>query len=146
MDKQTLYLALLTLHENNFRGLHWKLKGVSFPVDHPRFGEYYDKLGDLMDETAEQMISMGINPIGVTSLVEYLSSDEINASYIAMDMDYSIEMANLAAKTIFDELYSHAAALAADESLPVDVQDVYTEHARYFRIESKYKLARTIMN
>lgn len=145
MDKQVKYLALLTLHENNLRGLHWKLQGPSFATDHARFGGYYEKLGHFMDETAEQMISLGLQPIGVMNLPEILESDEINTSCVNMDKDYNSYAANLAAMNIFNELYACAAELAEDESLPVDVRDVYTDHAAYYRIEAKYKLSRTVL-
>lgn len=145
MDKQIKYLALLTLHENNLRGLHWKLQGPSFATDHARFGGYYEQLGHYMDEAAEQMITLGIQPIGVLDLPGILESDDINTSRVNMDKDYNAYAANIAAMNIFDELYACAAELADDESLPVDVRDVYTEHAAYYRIEAKYKLARTTL-
>jgi len=145
MDKQVVYLALLTLHENNFRGLHWKLHGPSFNVDHLRFGDYYEKLGQFMDETAELMISMGVSPIGVAGLMNVLNSDEVNTSYIDMEKDYSAESANIAARQIFLELYNCAADLAKDESIPVDVQDIYAAHAAYYRIEGMYKLGRILL-
>lgn len=143
MDRQVIYLALLTLHENNFRGLHWKLHGQSFHTDHVRFGGYYDKLGAFMDETAELMISMGITPVGISGLMDILNSDEVNTSYIDMSKDYSAEAANVAAAQIFNELYECATALANDESIPVDIRDTYSEQAKYYRIEGKYKLERT---
>ncbi|MCM1295225.1 MAG: hypothetical protein NC311_06760 [Muribaculaceae bacterium] len=145
MDKQVVYLALLTLHENNFRGLHWKLHGPSFNTDHLRFGEYYEKLGQFMDETAELMISMGVAPVGVAGLMNILNSDEVNTSYIDMEKNYSADAANVAAKQIFNELYGYAADLAKDESIPVDMQDIYAGHAAYYRIEGMYKLGRTLL-
>lgn len=144
MCPQTLYMALLTLYENNLRGLHWKLMGPNFNMDHLRFGDYYDKLGCFLDETAEMMISMGISPISVMSLNDILSSDEINAIAIDMSKDYTGEAANIAAQQMFTQLYEKAAALAKDDSLPVDVQDVYMAHAKFYRIECLYKLQRTL--
>ena len=52
MEKFALYLALLTIYENNCRQLHWKLSGNGFHTAHGRFGTYYDQLGTFMDETA----------------------------------------------------------------------------------------------
>ena len=52
------YHALLTLTENNMRVIHWKLKGDDFNVTHSRYGMYYEKLGEMMDETAEQIMGL----------------------------------------------------------------------------------------
>lgn len=144
VNDQILYMALLTLHENNFRGLHWKLTGPGFETNHVRFGEYYDKLGELMDQTAELMITQGINPVGFATLMEIIQSDEVDTSYVDMSKDYDPYSANVAAAKIFDELYQYASKLASDDSLPVDVQDAYTTHAGYYRIEGKYKLGRAL--
>ena len=146
MCPQTLYMALLTLYENNLRGLHWKLAGPNFNKDHLRFGDYYDQLGTFLDETAEMMITMGIPPVSVMMIHEILSGDDVNAISIDMSRDYTGEAANTAAQQMFTQLYEKAAALAKDDSLPVDVQDVYMAHAKYYRIECLYKLQRTLAN
>jgi len=137
-------MALLTLYENNLRGLHWKLQGAGFHTAHLRFGEYYEKLGEFMDEVAEIMITQGIAPIGMSNLMDILKQSEIDAFYIDMAGDYTEEVANIAAQKMFSQLYEQAVALAKNDDLPIDVQDVYTDQARYYRIENLYKMSRAI--
>lgn len=144
MCPQTLYLALLTLYENNFRGLHWKVQGCGFHVDHERFGGYYDKVGEFMDQTAEALISQGFPPVGIPKALDILNQVEIDAFTIDMEKDYDGDVANIAAHRMFTQLYEQSAALAKNDELPIDIQDLYTEHARYFRVEALYKLARAI--
>ena len=89
---------------------------------------------------------MGIPPVSVMMIHEILSGDDVNAISIDMSRDYTGEAANTAAQQMFTQLYEKAAALAKDDSLPVDVQDVYMAHAKYYRIECLYKLQRTLVN
>ena len=73
MDEQELYMALLTVYENNFRGLHWKLSGHNFNNNHTRFSEYYEQLGTYLDETAEQMIIQGKTPVSSSRALDILN-------------------------------------------------------------------------
>lgn len=140
-----LYHSLLILVENNMRVIHWKLNGSDFHEAHARYGEYYEKLGDMIDETAEQMISLGHIPMNMSNALALLSKDTgVHAVVMNPGMDYTSKIADDVTKKMFDELYDFAAHLAVDAAIPVDVQDVFTEHARWFRLTSIYKLGRTV--
>lgn len=136
------YMAYLTLYENNFRVLHWKLAGHDFHTAHERYGCYYSHLGTLLDETAEQMISIAATPVGAREALHLL--DEIQTTAIVIDpaLEVSAEIADTAASQMFEQLRSLAAELATDTSIPPEVADVFMDHARYFRIEGTYKLGR----
>jgi hypothetical protein len=143
--KLRVYMALLTLNENNFRVLHWKLCNKGFQTAHVRFGGYYDQLGDYMDETAEQMISMGMTPVNMSDALGVVrESEDVHGIIMSAEQSYDVKTADIAAKNMFDQLYSLAASLADEDDLPIDVQDVFTGHARYFRIEGSYKLGRSL--
>lgn len=144
MDHQLLYFALLTLCENNARILHWKLCGGHFGPDHTKYSEMYEHLGEFMDQTSEQIISMGGNPIGLTQVPQLLEQSNVNAFTVDPSQNYDGRAANQIALDIYKLLYEHAVALATDESLPADVADVYMDHARYFRIEGMYKTTRCL--
>lgn len=139
------YHALLTLTENNMRVMHWKLKGDDFDVVHPRYASYYEKLGEMMDETAEQMITMGHIPMNISNTLEHLSKDiGVDATVMNPELDYTSKIADEITYKMFSELYDFASHLAVDASLPADVQDVFMGHAKWFRIEGLYKLGRRV--
>ena len=139
------YHALLTLTENNMRVIHWKLKGDDFDVTHSRYGMYYEKLGEMMDETAEQMITMGHTPMNISNALMHLGKDiGVDATIMNPELDYDSQIADKATYKMFKELYNFASSLAVDAALPADVQDIFMGHAKWFRIEGLYKLGRSI--
>lgn len=146
MASQATYMALLTLFENNMRVLHWNVCGKNFAKDHTRFADYYEQLGEFMDQAAEQMITVGENPVNLTAVTDILQNDEVNAFIIDPKTTYSGHAANVAAKQMFEMLYKQAVELADEDDLPMDVCDVYMDHARYYRIEGTYKLGRALID
>lgn len=138
------YLAVLTLFESNFRVLHWKLAGKEWHNSHERFGGYYDQMGEFMDQTAEQMLSMGENPLHDKQAYELLESSSDDFKVVDPSADYSAKDANIFAKYMFSTLLGMTSQLATDQSLPPEVADVFMDHARWYRIEGEYKLARAI--
>lgn len=139
------YHALLTLTENNMRIIHWKLKGNDFDVVHPRYGMYYEKLGEMMDETAEVMITMGHIPMNISNTLMHLGKDiGVDATIMNPELDYTSKIADETTYKMFKELYDFASHLAVDAALPADVQDIFMGHAKWFRIEGLYKLGRTV--
>lgn len=145
MQSLRTYMAMLTLYENNFRILHWKLAGAEFHKTHERFGDYYDQLGTFMDETAEQMITLGETPVSSRDALSILQGETgFTAVMIDPALDYSADAANHAAYHMFEQLREMAAefADADDDELPIEVSDVFMDHARWYRIEGMYKLQR----
>lgn len=139
------YHALLTLTENNMRIIHWKLKGNDFDVVHPRYGMYYEKLGEMMDETAEVMITMGHIPMNISNTLMHLGKDiGVDATIMNPELDYTSKIADETTYKMFKELYDFASHLVVDAALPADVQDIFMGHAKWFRIEGLYKLGRTV--
>lgn len=138
-----MYHALLTLAENNMRVIHWKLIGTDFHEAHARYGEYYEQLGVFMDETAEQMITLGYTPMNMSNALVLLGKDTgVHATIMNPELSYTSMVADKVTKKMFDELYDFAAHLAVDAAIPSDVQDVFMNQAKWFRITSIYKLDR----
>lgn len=144
MEKFALYLALLTIYENNCRQLHWKLSGKGFHTAHERFGTYYDQLGTFMDETAEQAITMNQSPVNVSDALKLVQESDIDAILINSAEDYCGKSANVAAYKMLTQLYNLATEILKDESLAEDVRDVFMGHAKWYRIEGLYKLGRAL--
>lgn len=145
MSKQSLYMAMLTIYENNFRVLHWKIAGQGFHYAHKRFGEYYETLGDYLDETAEAAITCGEEICNSKNALDMLSAaNDIEAIVIDTSPNFSVHEANKLAHKMMLQLYDIAKELEEDSSLPPDVRDVYMKHLGYYRIEGKYQLDRAM--
>lgn len=144
MEDLTTYMAALTLYENNMRIIHWKLSGSNFHTTHERFGDYYEELGKYMDETAEQMITLGLSPLNTKESMDHMEGVELDAFTLSGSMDFDENTAEIAAYRMMKQLYDLSSELAGEDDLPIDVQDVFMGHAKYFRIEGLYKLGRRI--
>ena len=98
-----------------------------------------------MDETAEQMITMGHTPMNISNTLMHLGKDiGVDATIMNPELDYTSQIADETTYKMFKELYNFAARLAVDAALPADVQDIFMGHAKWFRIEGLYKLGRSI--
>jgi len=145
LEDMRKYMAFVTIYENNFRVLHWKLSGCDFQTAHPRYGDYYDHMGDMLDEVAEQIISMGGNPVNAKEALGMLEASTDRAIIIDSAEDYSACAADTAASIMFNTLYDLAVTMCKTDDIPVDVQDMFIQHSKYYRIENKFKIARTMI-
>ena len=137
------YLALLTVYESNSRTLHWLLSGDGWHTAHERYAGYYEELGEFMDQTAEQLLSMGMQPVNDAEALELVKASNIDAFLLSTDKAYSVATADEAAYRMFKQLHDFALELADDDdNYPDDVCDVFMDQARWFRIEGLYKLGR----
>jgi hypothetical protein len=145
MDKLRLYLALLKIYMDNVQLVHWRVCGNGTHTAHPRYGTYYDALGTFMDETAEQMITLGESPISYPQALELVrDADDIHGILLTGDMQYTESSGDTVVLNMFNQLYDLAESLSRDDSLPTDVQDVFMNHAKWYRIEGKYKIAQNL--
>ena len=92
-------------------------------------------------------MTCGENPVSMSEALDMLRSSNGNAIIIDPTLDYSAEMADYAAYQMMLQLHDMATELADadDDELPIDVADVYMDHARYFRIDGIYKLKRALI-
>ena len=97
-----------------------------------------------MDQTAEQMITLGENPVNDQEALQQVEQSDINAFMISGDMELDVMTANRSCSIMMTQLYDLVLSIATDDSIPADVQDVFMDHARWYRIEGKYKLGRAI--
>ena len=76
--------------------------------------------------------------------IDQMHNASLEAFTFSGSMDFDGETADKASYSMMKQLYDLASELAGDQSLPIDVQDVFMGHAKYFRIEGIYKLGRRI--
>lgn len=143
-----LYVAALTLYENNFHVLHWKMAGKDFERAHKRFGNYYEELQDMLDEAAEQLLSLGGNPTNIVDSVKYLeASESFSATIVSAEQDYCSMTANKIGLVMFKQLHDIATSIATstDGTYGDDVKDILIKHMDYYRLEGFYKLNRFLV-
>lgn len=144
-EKLKMYLSLLKIYADCTQMVHWKNIGAGFHTAHPRYGEYYGELIEFMDQTAEQMITLGLNPVSYPEALAIVrDSDDVHGIMVTSDMNFTESSGDTVCLNMFNQLYELAESLADDDDLPVDVQDVFMSHAKWYRIEGKYKIARNL--
>ena len=76
-------LAALILFQHNVKILHWNLVGVDFDPVHQLLGDYYDQLGEFIDDIAETSIQLEIPPVGLTEAFDILNG--LNDDFVALE-------------------------------------------------------------
>lgn len=68
-------LANFQLYYQNLRGLHWNIQGKNFFELHAKFEELYTGANDRVDEIAERILTLGVQPLHTFS--DYLETSQI---------------------------------------------------------------------
>lgn len=55
-------LATFQVYYTNLRGYHWHVKGPQFYQLHEAFEKMYDSVADKIDELAERLLQLGVQP------------------------------------------------------------------------------------
>lgn len=76
-------LADYQLHYQNLRSLHWNIKGENFFELHVKYEEWYTRTLEIVDELAERLLTLGLQPI--SSFSGYLAESEIKENPIVAD-------------------------------------------------------------
>lgn len=56
------FLANLVIESHKLQAYHWYVKGHDFFQAHVQLEEYYDQIGEFVDEIAEAMLMCGMKP------------------------------------------------------------------------------------
>jgi starvation-inducible DNA-binding protein len=62
-NKLNTLLATYQLHYQNLRSLHWNVKGSSFFELHLKYEELYTRIQIVIDDIAERLLTLEINPL-----------------------------------------------------------------------------------
>ena len=73
--KLNVLLADFQIYYMNLRGLHWNVKGRRFFMLHEKFEELYTETNEVVDEIAERILSLGLQPLH--TLEDYLEHKTI---------------------------------------------------------------------
>lgn len=82
-------LASYQLHYQNLRSLHWNIKGENFFELHVKYEEWYTRTQVIIDEIAERMLTLQMQPISAYS--GYLQASQIREIPITHDGNSGVE-------------------------------------------------------
>ena len=69
-------LAAYQLHYQKLRNFHWNLKSNHFFVLHDKFEEFYTDANEKIDDIAERILTLGVQPL--SQLSDYLNVSRIS--------------------------------------------------------------------
>ena len=91
MENIQLLQAMLTVHADNFRMLHWKACGKNFDSAHKIAGDYYEMLSGDIDDVAEVMLRDDILPLNMLKCAQLVLNHGTNVQGITSSNDYDKE-------------------------------------------------------
>lgn len=112
---------------NGVRMAHWTVRGPHFAALHAKFEEFYDQLGEAVDDTAERIIQLGGTPEGTTQAVGAATR---LAAYPGDLRDGLGHVAALADRYAALATTTREAIDAADEAGDADTADLLTGTSR----------------
>ena len=131
--------AILTVHADNFRILHWKACGKNFDSAHKIAGDYYDMVSDDVDNIAEILLRYDVNPLNIFNCIKVAVKSGTNVS-IPPQNDYTKEEVIKYSGLILTEILNVIAEALEEAQNPVSVgvkayleslYDKYDKESRY---------------
>ncbi|XWN35522.1 MAG: DNA starvation/stationary phase protection protein [Roseivirga sp.] len=117
-------LANLHIHYQNIRNFHWNVSGPHFLTLHEHFEELYEFTAKTIDEVAERLLAMGVNPDG--SLQAYIDAAEIQEQPRLTDPWAMVKAVKQGNEAILHNM--DAIVVAADEAGDFGSSDMFTTY------------------
>jgi DNA-binding ferritin-like protein len=132
MDKISELIRLIISAQYKMRLTHWRICGNHFDSIHNITDEYVDKLGDLIDELTEMLMSMGGNPVTFSSC----NDSELDSMDVGTKIDADIALQII--KSTFQNIIKKYQELS-QENLPSVIHSKLDEEEYWFIIENNFK-------
>ncbi|MES2800699.1 MAG: Dps family protein [Bacteroidota bacterium] len=110
-DKLNRLLASYQLHYQNLRSLHWNIKGKNFFELHLKYEELYTRTQVIIDDLAEQLLTLNVVPF--SSFSDYLKNSLVKENPIITDGETGMQYV-LEAQQILLKMEKELLALAAE--------------------------------
>lgn len=94
-------LADYQIHYQNLRSLHWNIKGENFFELHVKYEEWYTRTLVIIDEIAERLLTLGLQPISTFS--GYIAASEIKELPIITDGKTGMQYISDAQQTLLKQ-------------------------------------------
>lgn len=120
-------LADYQLHYQNLRSLHWNIKGENFFELHIKYEEWYTRALEIIDDLAERLLTLGLQPISTFS--GYLADSEIKENPIIHDGKTGVQYILDAQRTLLkqERIILEMAAEKDDEGTNAFMSDLIRE-------------------
>ncbi len=120
-------LADYQLHYQNLRSLHWNIKGANFFELHVKYEEWYTRALVIIDELAERLLTLGMQPLSTFS--DYLAVSEIKENKIIHDGQTGVQYILDAQKTLLQQerLILNISSAREDEGTSSFMSDLIRE-------------------
>lgn len=120
-------LADYQLHYQNLRSLHWNIKGENFFELHVKYEEWYTRALEIIDELAERLLTLGLQP--TSSFSGYLADSEIQENAIIHDGKTGVQYVWNAQQTLLkqERLILGLASEKEDEGTSALMSDLIRE-------------------
>ncbi|WP_271855914.1 Dps family protein [Patiriisocius marinus] len=137
-EKLNDLLADFQIYYMNLRGLHWNIKGKNFFQLHAKFEELYTNSSDTVDEIAERILTLGIEPLH--TFQDYLENKSIRVIKKTSSGDDAIRsiLENLSELLIQERAILEFAATNNDESTSGFMSDVISEQEKLIWMLTSY--------
>ena len=120
-------LSTYQLHYQNLRSLHWNIKGENFFELHTKYEEWYTRTAEVIDEIAERLLTLEMQPI--SSYSGYLKESKIKELPITHVGKKGVEYVLAAQKTLLEQerIVFSLAAEKEDEGSSALMSDLIRE-------------------
>lgn len=130
--------AMLLCYRHNLHMLHWKATGKRFDKIHSICDDYVSKFNTFIDEIAEIMLSIDINPLTMDEAIQVLNNNEKTFLLVESNHDYDYKEAFKAIDVMFTDLYTQYCIVSRAGEFS-DISSKLDEHKYWLRIEGFYK-------
>lgn len=136
MNEYQRLCAFLKIVYANLFTLHHNLVGGNWFGDHEHLQDYYERIGNMLDELVERGLSLGYKEPGINEAVLAFSNDILPCVDREKDTSFRYVIA----------AFRSAAGMMnlAKAIVPPDVQNKLEEFIYYLNFEADYKLARLL--
>lgn len=122
MNKEALkeFDAMLRLYEQNFRNLHWNSIGLEFNDSHKNITtEYYEMLSDTVDEIAEILCMVDMDPANYMEAMDIVSGSSMK--YLIVDSKKKYTKAEIVteSQTMLTDICNSLAVIASSIEEPI---------------------------
>lgn len=125
METMKELLAVLLIHETNFKVLHWMACGSEFDSYHKdTTSEYYDMCSDKADEVAEMILRMGGSIINYAEALDIIDDSELDHLMIKSDCCYKASDIQENSQIMFADILGLIETALQDDNIANNIKNV----------------------
>lgn len=136
MNEYEKLCAYLKIVYSNLFSLHHNLVGGNWYGDHEHLGDYYEKVGEILDKLVERGLSLGYKEPSISEAVMLFSKEVLPCQDREKEESFGC---------VFEAFRSAAIMMRTAEAIvPPDVQNKLQEWEYELNFEADYKISRLL--